>query len=148
MAQRSRAAAACLPCKASKTRCNDYRPCARCKKAGIIQLCMDPQVQQKAASSYMVRLSSTLFIIGCAFDGSSTLPFSNASYLYQPAPTALTCASPFPAQLDRCDAHGYGARTILGAKQNRRSVAQARAGAGIECANCDGVPRAAPSVCR
>ena len=97
MAQRSRAAAACLPCKASKTRCNDYRPCARCKKAGIPQQCMDPQLQQKSASSDMVRLSSTSSMIGCAFDGSATLPFSNASYFYQPAPRALTCASLFPA---------------------------------------------------
>ncbi len=36
MAQRSRAAAACVSCKESKARCSDYRPCARCKRAGII----------------------------------------------------------------------------------------------------------------
>ena len=43
MAQRSRAATACLPCKAGKARCNDYRPCARCKKAGGTEICSDPQ---------------------------------------------------------------------------------------------------------
>jgi hypothetical protein len=43
MAQRSRAAAACLPCKANKARCSDYRPCARCKKAGAESLCTDMQ---------------------------------------------------------------------------------------------------------
>ena len=32
LAKRTRAAAACLPCKAKKARCSDYRPCARCKR--------------------------------------------------------------------------------------------------------------------
>ncbi len=40
MAQRSRAAAACLLCKTVKSRCSDYRPCARCKKSGT-DVCMD-----------------------------------------------------------------------------------------------------------
>ena len=43
MAKRSRAAAACLPCKTSKSRCSDYRPCARCKKSATV-VCMDPPV--------------------------------------------------------------------------------------------------------
>ena len=34
MATRSRAGVACLPCKAKKARCSDYRPCSRCKQSG------------------------------------------------------------------------------------------------------------------
>ena len=47
MAQRSRAATACLPCKANKSRCSDYRPCARCKKIGTI-VCTNPQPESIA----------------------------------------------------------------------------------------------------
>ncbi len=41
MAQRSRAPAACLRCKAKKVRCSDYRPCARCSKATPPCMCKD-----------------------------------------------------------------------------------------------------------
>ena len=34
MATRRRAGVACLPCKAKKARCSDYRPCSRCKQSG------------------------------------------------------------------------------------------------------------------
>jgi hypothetical protein len=34
MAQRTRAAAACLPCRITKSKCGDKRPCARCQKSG------------------------------------------------------------------------------------------------------------------
>ena len=34
MATRRRAEAACLPCKARKVRCSDFRPCARCASSG------------------------------------------------------------------------------------------------------------------
>ena len=34
MATRRRAEAACIPCKIRKSRCNDYRPCARCTHSG------------------------------------------------------------------------------------------------------------------
>ena len=34
MATRSRAEAACLPCKVKKAKCNDFRPCARCLNSG------------------------------------------------------------------------------------------------------------------
>ena len=40
MATRQRAATACLPCKAKKAKCNDYRPCARCSLPGGDN-CMD-----------------------------------------------------------------------------------------------------------
>ncbi len=42
IAQRSRAALACMPCKASKVRCSDHRPCSRCMKTGA-EFCVDPQ---------------------------------------------------------------------------------------------------------
>jgi hypothetical protein len=32
IAKRARAAVACQPCRVSKVKCNDYRPCASCKK--------------------------------------------------------------------------------------------------------------------
>ena len=33
MATRTRAAAACKPCRAKKSKCSDYRPCAQCKSS-------------------------------------------------------------------------------------------------------------------
>jgi hypothetical protein len=43
MALRSRAAAACIPCKMSKMKCGDARPCARCQKraASCVDLKLD-----------------------------------------------------------------------------------------------------------
>jgi hypothetical protein len=42
LAKRIRASAACLPCKAKKAKCNDYRPCARCQKSpGLEDMCID-----------------------------------------------------------------------------------------------------------
>ncbi len=40
LAKRTRAASACLPCKAKKARCSDYRPCARCKSS-LTEICRD-----------------------------------------------------------------------------------------------------------
>ena len=40
MANRTRAETACLPCKAKKAKCNDYRPCKRCLDSGR-DLCID-----------------------------------------------------------------------------------------------------------
>ncbi len=43
IALRTRASAACLQCKVSKTKCNDYRPCKRCKSMGDLN-CYDTKV--------------------------------------------------------------------------------------------------------
>jgi hypothetical protein len=51
MALRTRAAAACMPCKANKARCSDYRPCARCKKAGAESYCIDLQSEARPCQS-------------------------------------------------------------------------------------------------
>ena len=40
-ALRGRSAVACIPCKDAKTKCNDYRPCSRCKKLSQEKLCTD-----------------------------------------------------------------------------------------------------------
>ena len=48
MAQRSRAAAACLPCKATKSKCSDFRPCVRCKM--LERACQDLQTDSFAKS--------------------------------------------------------------------------------------------------
>ena len=40
MATRTRAGAACVPCKFKKAKCNDYRPCKRCLDSGS-DLCTD-----------------------------------------------------------------------------------------------------------
>ena len=45
MATRSRAEAACLPCKVKKAKCNDFRPCARCLNSGP-RLCMDGRLDR------------------------------------------------------------------------------------------------------
>ncbi len=58
MAQRSRAAAACLPCKANKSRCSDFRPCARCNKLGST-VCKD--LQPETLSEIEPRHISTLW---------------------------------------------------------------------------------------
>ncbi len=42
LAQRSRAATACLLCKANKSKCSDFRPCSRCRRLGI-KVCADLQ---------------------------------------------------------------------------------------------------------
>ncbi len=50
LAKRSRAETACQLCKASKLRCSDYRPCARCKKVGA-EICMDPPASAQSKPS-------------------------------------------------------------------------------------------------
>ena len=40
LAKRTRASAACLPCKSKKAKCNDYRPCARCQRSPG-EVCID-----------------------------------------------------------------------------------------------------------
>jgi hypothetical protein len=59
MAQRSRAATACLPCKASKAKCSDYRPCARCKKADGLEICTDQQTTPLSTSLDPTRLPTS-----------------------------------------------------------------------------------------
>jgi hypothetical protein len=111
MAQRSRAAAACLPCKAGKARCNDYRPCARCKKAGINGLCVDPQSKQPGASLNVGKLSSISSMSNPVFDGPtpSFTPSVNARQSDQ-SPWGFNYVSPFhgarqpEAQRNRIDA--------------------------------------------
>ena len=41
IALRGRSAVACVPCKEAKTKCNDYRPCARCRTIKQENLCRD-----------------------------------------------------------------------------------------------------------
>ena len=40
MATRRRAAAACKPCRSRKSKCSDFRPCARCKSSNPL-MCVD-----------------------------------------------------------------------------------------------------------
>ena len=40
-AKRSRAFAACVPCKSARTQCADYRPCKRCADSGKSGTCVD-----------------------------------------------------------------------------------------------------------
>jgi hypothetical protein len=58
MALRSRAAAACLPCKSRKAKCSDCRPCTRCKKAGGALICIDPLKEKQDEPSCAFRLSA------------------------------------------------------------------------------------------
>ena len=41
MATRTRAGAACTSCKARKSKCSDYRPCARCRDLRLGECCQD-----------------------------------------------------------------------------------------------------------
>ncbi len=41
VASRSRAALACTPCRLAKLKCNDYRPCKRCKQSNQATSCGD-----------------------------------------------------------------------------------------------------------
>jgi hypothetical protein len=58
LAKRIRASAACLPCKAKKAKCNDYRPCARCQKnPGLEDMCID---ENPEITSNMYHVDTTL----------------------------------------------------------------------------------------
>jgi hypothetical protein len=77
LAKRSRAETACQLCKASKLRCSDYRPCARCKKVGA-ELCTDmrsstPRTPQaiKGAQSSDLSLPLTSKLADCSSRASS-----------------------------------------------------------------------------
>jgi hypothetical protein len=80
LAKRTRASAACLPCKAKKIKCSDYRPCARCRTSPDI--CIDENAditrnmfpgniaQENSASVYSVAISSRREHVASASDGS------------------------------------------------------------------------------
>ena len=59
LAKRSRASAACLPCKAKKAKCNDYRPCARCQRSPGEE-CIDdnPEITSSMYPANIMRASS------------------------------------------------------------------------------------------
>ncbi len=60
MAKRSRAFAACLPCKAKKAKCNDYRPCARCQRSpGEECIDDDPEITSAMYPANLYRASSS-----------------------------------------------------------------------------------------
>ncbi len=46
---RVRVAAACLPCKLSRTKCNDYRPCSRCRTSRPAQ-CVESSISTNGLS--------------------------------------------------------------------------------------------------
>ena len=50
IALRGRSALACIPCKDAKSKCNDYRPCARCKKLSQEPHCIDSVLYQPQAN--------------------------------------------------------------------------------------------------
>jgi hypothetical protein len=59
MALRSRAAMACVPCKARKSKCSDHRPCKRCKSAGGTLNCLDTSSPQSKSSADLSSPTST-----------------------------------------------------------------------------------------
>ena len=61
LAKRTRASAACLPCKTKKAKCSDYRPCARCQKSpGLGDQCVDenPDITSNMYPANMTRAGS------------------------------------------------------------------------------------------
>jgi hypothetical protein len=55
MVTRTRAGAACAPCKAKKARCSDYRPCARCRNLRLDDYC---QKEKHPQSPISLRIAS------------------------------------------------------------------------------------------
>ena len=50
MATRKRSETACMPCKAKKAKCNDYRPCARClNSVRDLGQCIDQTGRRKSS---------------------------------------------------------------------------------------------------
>ncbi len=39
LANRTRSSIACFSCRKSRTKCNEFRPCARCQKIGLTESC-------------------------------------------------------------------------------------------------------------
>ena len=60
MATRTRAGAACLPCKFKKAKCNDYRPCKRCLDSGS-DLCTDGSSATRSNSPECLESGQDLF---------------------------------------------------------------------------------------
>jgi hypothetical protein len=98
MAQRTRAAIACPPCKASKAKCSDYRPCARCKKAGGDEICLDLCLESRKSFEGTNGSSASYCKFDQALDARSTnvRPYFNANFGYQTPPMAVL-SSRFPA---------------------------------------------------
>ncbi len=70
MALRSRAAVACLLCKASKARCSDYRPCARCKKTEA-EMCTDLPLIFEDKTMYSNNSYASFNLSEIEFDGTA-----------------------------------------------------------------------------
>ena len=77
IAMRTRASVACSRCKLSKSKCNDYRPCKRCKRSGQQDLCGGRQdiksfeLDEEGASK-----------IACPEDNGSKSSSTNRHHLY------------------------------------------------------------------
>ena len=56
-AKRRRASIACKSCKGLKSKCSDYRPCARCKKSNTV--CIETQENQEEWLVYNSRLADS-----------------------------------------------------------------------------------------
>ncbi len=72
MAQRSRAAAACLPCKANKSKCSDFRPCTRCKRLRT-KVCADPHSELSAGTKMLP------IVIGVYGNSANSIYYSTTS---------------------------------------------------------------------
>ncbi len=59
MVTRTRTGAACAPCKSRKTRCSDYRPCARCRNL-LIDGCFR---EYTPSSSFIIPETSSYFSV-------------------------------------------------------------------------------------
>ena len=73
MAQRSRTVTACLPCKIRRTKCNDFRPCNRCRSLDP-DACVD-QTLVKADASYGSGVQSSRSAASSALTVDSTSRF-------------------------------------------------------------------------
>jgi hypothetical protein len=103
LAKRTRASAACLPCKAKKAKCNDYRPCARCQRSPGEE-CIDenPEI---TSTMYPANLTGAFGVSG----------FNVSTHEARPFQVAAVSDAPRSGHSDALDAftgafadHGHG----------------------------------------
>ena len=96
LARRTRAGAACVPCKAKKSRCSDYRPCLRCKQSPA-EICHDSKIDNptsNSSSSHLFSAVNAVFEKGRTFSPVQTISWettpTRAAYQFQNTPNQLS----------------------------------------------------------
>jgi hypothetical protein len=91
LAKRTRALAACGPCKAKKMKCSDYRPCARCKGSDR-ELCIDYDASIHVATQ--IERSNARKQSGKIFEGSPQPIHDQQDLIHESLPGGLQRIDP------------------------------------------------------